>query len=448
MRDARNDRLDSWKTIAGYLGREVRTAIRWEKEKGLPVHRVPGGKRHAVFAYPNELDDWLRGPAGLLDKTGQEAIPPHQAESVPVRDRLPSGKSFTIRKLGYFIGSSLLALLLLGGGFALYRWTRPGPPERVTVSGHSIQAWDEKGRLAWEHRFPHPLETAFMQLGDRDGDGRNDFVAVVTQYKGEEANQSNDLFCFDGGGRLLWHYAPEFTLSSGDRQYQPPWGYSAMTLTPKSKPKYIWVAFHQMVWWPSCLVRLDLEGHAAMRFINAGWITTLESYDNASGSWVLAGGISNEYEAGMLAVIKDDASESISPQLEGSRYILDNPPRQGPHRYFLFPRSELNLATNFPINVAYGIFARQNEIEVRTGEAEGVDSRGTVFGIYLLSRDFELSDITRTETYWELHRRLEKEGRIRHPVERCPERNAPGIPEWDSERGWTVASPRPVFTSK
>ncbi|HKS91867.1 MAG TPA: hypothetical protein VJQ83_08055, partial [Tepidiformaceae bacterium] len=52
-------RLDSWKEIADYLGREVRTVIRWEKDKQLPVHRVPGGRRQAVFAYTDEIDAWL-----------------------------------------------------------------------------------------------------------------------------------------------------------------------------------------------------------------------------------------------------------------------------------------------------------------------------------------------------------------------------------------------------
>ena len=46
----RGARLDSWKAIAGHLGRDVRTVLRWEKERGLPVHRVPGGRlqRHAL----------------------------------------------------------------------------------------------------------------------------------------------------------------------------------------------------------------------------------------------------------------------------------------------------------------------------------------------------------------------------------------------------------------
>jgi len=53
-------RLDSWKEIADYLGREVRTVIRWEKYRALPVHRLPGEKRSAVYAYREEIDQWLQ----------------------------------------------------------------------------------------------------------------------------------------------------------------------------------------------------------------------------------------------------------------------------------------------------------------------------------------------------------------------------------------------------
>ncbi len=60
-------RLDSWKEIAAFLGRAERTVKRWEAERGLPVHRVPGGGRSAVFAYSSELADWLKGKSQELD---------------------------------------------------------------------------------------------------------------------------------------------------------------------------------------------------------------------------------------------------------------------------------------------------------------------------------------------------------------------------------------------
>lgn len=53
------ERLDSWKEIAGYLNRDVRTAQRWEEKAGLPVRRLASGRRRPVYAYRAELDAWL-----------------------------------------------------------------------------------------------------------------------------------------------------------------------------------------------------------------------------------------------------------------------------------------------------------------------------------------------------------------------------------------------------
>jgi len=55
--------LTGWQEIADYLKTSVRTAQRREKE-GLPIHR-PGnserGPKGAVYAYPSEINDWVRG---------------------------------------------------------------------------------------------------------------------------------------------------------------------------------------------------------------------------------------------------------------------------------------------------------------------------------------------------------------------------------------------------
>src|SRR5688500_8320935 len=52
------DRLDSWKAIAAYLGRGVRTVQRWERDEGLPVHRLAHEKRGSVYAHRQEVDAW------------------------------------------------------------------------------------------------------------------------------------------------------------------------------------------------------------------------------------------------------------------------------------------------------------------------------------------------------------------------------------------------------
>lgn len=52
--------LSSWKEIAGYVGRSVRTVQRWEREIGLPVHRPNAKSEGVVVALPAELDAWVR----------------------------------------------------------------------------------------------------------------------------------------------------------------------------------------------------------------------------------------------------------------------------------------------------------------------------------------------------------------------------------------------------
>ncbi|RYD63706.1 MAG: hypothetical protein EOP58_10885, partial [Sphingomonadales bacterium] len=50
------DRIDGWKSIGAYFGRDRTTAIRWARERDLPIHRIPGGKTGTVFALRHELE--------------------------------------------------------------------------------------------------------------------------------------------------------------------------------------------------------------------------------------------------------------------------------------------------------------------------------------------------------------------------------------------------------
>ena len=65
--------LNSWKEIAQYLGRGVRTVQRWEAELGLPVRRPRGHARSSVLALSSELDEWVnRTPVSNLH---EEPVP-------------------------------------------------------------------------------------------------------------------------------------------------------------------------------------------------------------------------------------------------------------------------------------------------------------------------------------------------------------------------------------
>jgi hypothetical protein len=64
--------LTSWKEIAAYMGKGVRTVQRWEAEMELPVRR-PASDRHIVLAFPAELDTWARRKIDPPIESSQES---------------------------------------------------------------------------------------------------------------------------------------------------------------------------------------------------------------------------------------------------------------------------------------------------------------------------------------------------------------------------------------
>ncbi len=145
-------RLDSWKAIADYLGLEVRSVQRWEAERGLPVHRVPGERRGRVFAYTGELDEWLRSgqreqtlpdaageseTGGAIGGASDESLPgvarggfrpgtdtAEQADASRVsmqrRSAAPPG-----RMLRFVLTAASVALVLVAGGYLATRMSHP-----------------------------------------------------------------------------------------------------------------------------------------------------------------------------------------------------------------------------------------------------------------------------------------------------------------------------------
>jgi TolB-like protein len=96
------DRLDSWKEIASYLRRDVRTVQRWEKKEGLPVYRHQHDKLGSVYTYKAELDQWfntrqqdvVEAQAGPEQKNGKiklAVLPFGNLDADPAQDYFSDG---------------------------------------------------------------------------------------------------------------------------------------------------------------------------------------------------------------------------------------------------------------------------------------------------------------------------------------------------------------------
>lgn len=169
-------RLDSWKEIADYLKRDVTTVCRWEKEKGLPVHRLPGGARQAVFAYEEEIDSWISGGKGQSSSSAvlSEVRP---VPNIPIRSRVEATRntlhsdelqdrqhaSAITRSSQKLRNRTLLVLAMLViltavGAIALFERERVGAPKAadgrpVQVRSLPITKYDfEDGEQGWTAR--------------------------------------------------------------------------------------------------------------------------------------------------------------------------------------------------------------------------------------------------------------------------------------------------------
>ncbi|KQM63580.1 MULTISPECIES: tetratricopeptide repeat protein [unclassified Sphingomonas] len=146
------DRIEGWKSIAGHLGRDRSTVIRWARDRGLPVHALPGGKARSVYALAAELDAWMSGQ-GVLPDTPEPASPqvfpeepaPPPVPAIPVRRRWP-----------WMAG--VAALLLAGGVLAADRWS--DTPATLDAAAHArfVAARDDVALRA-APRLRHAIAT-------------------------------------------------------------------------------------------------------------------------------------------------------------------------------------------------------------------------------------------------------------------------------------------------
>jgi len=119
------DRLDSWKEIAEYLKRSVRTVRRWEADESLPVHRHVHHNSGTVYAFKSELDAWLASRTPLPPSSSEEQSSDGLSESVSP----PTSSTFAVPSRIVIAGTLLIAALLLAIGiWRLGPLLRPSSP--------------------------------------------------------------------------------------------------------------------------------------------------------------------------------------------------------------------------------------------------------------------------------------------------------------------------------
>src|SRR3984885_5284611 len=87
--------LSSWKDIAKYLGKGVRTVQRWERQLGLPVRRPNGAlQKSAVVLYRGDVDAWVatRFSARPLEKNEAQTTQTSSSARTKLREGIRTAR--------------------------------------------------------------------------------------------------------------------------------------------------------------------------------------------------------------------------------------------------------------------------------------------------------------------------------------------------------------------
>jgi Flp pilus assembly protein TadD len=271
-RNPGGDRLDSWKEIAGFFARDERTVKRWEKERGLPVHRLPGGGRGTVFAYTEELSAWLQSSQPLSDSgrvLAASELPEKPGKGSSTTETEGTGwmSDHAVRRWGLMTFAAL-AICLGFYGFGHFIQIRSVQGHvlpnisfsRDVSSRHEAEDLYLKGRYHWAKRTAVDLTQAadyFAAATQRDPSyaaayaGLADTYNLLREYSSMPASQAFPLALAAAqkavqldDGLAEAHRALAFTkfhwqwdIQGGEREFQ-----RAIALNPNDAVAHHWYA--------------------------------------------------------------------------------------------------------------------------------------------------------------------------------------------------------------
>lgn len=168
--EASGERLNGWKQIAAFLGRDESTVKRWEGTRGLPIRRLPGHSGGGVYAFRDELQGWLRGDA--------RADPP-PADRVRLRPPRPGRVAAA--------GGLALGVLTAFGALGTFRWVFSRPADLRPADPRHAEAAElyRRGEYLWSQRTPGALQAAtdlFTQSVIKDPSYAEPYAGLASSY--------------------------------------------------------------------------------------------------------------------------------------------------------------------------------------------------------------------------------------------------------------------------
>lgn len=396
--------LSSWKEIAVYLNVGIRTCHRYEKNFGMPVHRLDSSPRARVFAYKEELDVW------------QKEMFKRQSDSFIKKK---STKYIFLLLLVF----TILSIIVLYNIFFIRR--AANSPFDFTISYSTLTILDEKRNDLWskdlgvenliddteyhKHFQTKRLEgmnrlLPFIIIKDINGDG---FKEVLFSTQTQDGYNAGKLLCFNHKGDRLWEFIFGRNIKYGNKIYSSDFmihGIDIFDLNNDGELEIMVISF-QHPYFPTQLAVLNNNGVLINEYWHAGRLMDyeIEDIDEDGFPELILVGCNNEYNKGCIVVLDAERIKGSSPQSKDD-YIGEGFETGCEKYYILIPNSDVLLAETIRGSINIVKILKNKEIEVMT----------FITRLYY-EFDFKLNltDIRPSDDFRLKHRNKKAEGRIK-----------------------------------
>ncbi len=396
------EQLTSWKEIAERLGVAVRTAQTWEREKGLPVHRMQGDKGRVV-ADPLELDRWRQS---VFHTNGWWS-------------------SLSYLRTGFIVS----AALLLGAGayIAIVHLTnsRTGTPAGFHVERTFLTVRDHAGRNLWTKVFPDMLASAAyaddallrhrkIEFADIDGDGDLETLFVYSPLN--SLRSPGALYCFSNSGEERWNFAPARTSPANGTGYGRTHVINDLLVTrpARSSEAHILLLDCRLPGHEADLFILSPRGETEAIYTHKGHLGRLATadVDGCGAMEVLMGGFAAERHEAELIVVELPGDQPRKTDSKAGRVRPHSPLIIHEKAILAFPRS----CVNRKLEESNRIVQIVDSGEILTVIVSELSEDTAVNVTYELDRQLNVQAVWFSDALRTLHRTLEAQGILDHPL--------------------------------
>jgi hypothetical protein len=330
----------------------------------MPIHRIDKSSKTPVFAYKDELDNWIQKRE-------------NEIKSSPTKIKFYNRPYF-------FLPLILFCLVLI---YLIFFWkTKDTQPADFKILYSELITFNKNGEELWrynteienlveekayrdhfqfkrknsekrEHDLPHLI------VKDINNDKKNE---VLFSTQTQDGYGEGVLLCFDYDKSLLWKFETGRELKFGSKIYSQDYrirGFEVSDLDNDGHLEIIIIAIHKP-YFPTQIIVLNNVGHRLGEYWNSGHLSdlTIIDLDDDGTKEIIVSGQNNQYGKGCVIVFDLRQIEGCSPN---SGYYRCEELRPGTEKYYLlFPRTDVDVLFNSGESIALLNILRNRRISV------------------------------------------------------------------------------------